>query len=456
MSSPLYLMHEMQRLAMAPARVAAEGAKIALKNPYNPFAKGHMAKVIGSAADIFEQWTRRYGKPDFGLTKTVCNGKVVEVTEEVLIHRTYCHLLHFKRDVKRDDPAVLIVAPLSGHYATLLRGTVEAMLPDHEVYITDWQDCRLIPITADRFDLNDCIDYVIDFLHFLGPNVHVIAVCQPSVPVLAATCVMSGWGDHCAPASITLIGGPIDTRKSPTAVNKLAYEKPIQWFERNVIATIPPPYPGMFRKVYPGFIQLTNFVSMNMERHLESMNQLFDHLVRGDDDEAEKKRSFYDEYLAVMDLPAEFYLQTVKTVFHDHSLPKGEMIARWHPVLPTFVDRTAIMCVEGELDDISGVGQTKAALEITPSLNNGMKHYHLQKGAGHYGVFNGSKWRGDIAPRIKQFMRDHDLDIGKARGLRPSRKNSLGARWRLGKVIEAPQAAAKSAGRSTKKAGKPA
>ncbi len=267
---------------------------------------------------------------------------------------------------------------------------------------------------------------------------------------------MSGWGDHCAPASITLIGGPIDTRKSPTAVNKLAYEKPIQWFERNVIATIPPPYPGMFRKVYPGFIQLTNFVSMNMERHLESMNQLFDHLVRGDDDEAEKKRSFYDEYLAVMDLPAEFYLQTVKTVFHDHSLPKGEMIARWHPVLPTFVDRTAIMCVEGELDDISGVGQTKAALEITPSLNNGMKHYHLQKGAGHYGVFNGSKWRGDIAPRIKQFMRDHDLDIGKARGLRPSRKNSLGARWRLGKVIEAPQAAAKSAGRSTKKAGKPA
>jgi poly(3-hydroxybutyrate) depolymerase len=320
--------------------------------------------------------------------------------------------VNFKRDTKRKDPKLLVVAPLSGHYATLLRGTVEAMLPDHDVYVTDWNDCRYVPITSDRFNLNDYIDYIIDFLHYLGPNTHVIAVCQPSVPVLAAVSVMSGWGDICAPASMTLMGGPIDTRRNPTAVNKLAKEHAIEWFERHVVTMVPPPYPGMGRRVYPGFIQLTNFISMNLDRHMISLNELFDHLVQGDDEEADKRKAFYEEYLAVMDLPAEFYLQTVETVFQKHSLPKGEMIARWHPVKPEAITRTAICCVEGELDDISGVGQTRAALDLASNLPDSMKHYHLQKNVGHYGIFNGGRWRREIAPMVKEFIRTHDHELG--------------------------------------------
>lgn len=405
----LYYLNEMKSLGMMPASMMAQGAKFALRHPFNPWAHTPPGRLLGSTADIFEHLTRHFGKPDWGLDRTVIGGVSVAVEEEVLIKRTYCHLLHFKRATDRQDPRVLIVAPLSGHFATLLRGTVEAMLPDHDIYITDWQDCRMIPVTEDRFNLDNYIDYVIDFLHFLGPNTHVIAVCQPTVPVLAATSVMSGWGDTCAPATLTLIGGPIDTRKSPTQVNRLAKENPIEWFERNVIVQVPPPYPGMSRKVYPGFLQLTNFIAMNFDRHLESYRKLFDHLVQGDEEAAEKMRAFYEEYRAVMDLSAEYYLQTVKTVFQDHALPKGEMTARWHPVLPERISRTAILCVEGELDDISGVGQTKAALEITPNLRDDMKHYHLQKGVGHYGLFNGSKWRSDIAPLIKRFIRRDGL-----------------------------------------------
>lgn len=411
----LYQLHEAQRLAMMPARLLAHTIKVATLGPWNPILATPLGRSIASAAEVFEQMTRRYGKPDWDLPETVIDGNTVPVVEEVVISRAYCQLLHFRRDTARTDPKLLIVAPLSGHYATLLRGTVEAMLPDHDVYVTDWRDCRMIPVTSDRFNLDDYVDYLVDFLHFLGPNTHVLAVCQPSVPVFAAVSVMSGWGDFCAPASMTLIGGPIDTRENPTAVNQLALSQPIEWFENNVIATVPPPYPGMMRKVYPGFIQLTNFISMNYERHLASMGELFDHLVEGDEEEADKKRGFYEEYLAVMDLPAEFYLQTVKTVFQDHALPMGEMITRWHPVQPERITRTAILCVEGELDDISGVGQTKAALTLASSLSGERKAYHLQKGAGHYGVFNGGKFRREIAPRIKQFIREHDLEIGDKR-----------------------------------------
>jgi len=271
----------------------------------------------------------------------------------------------------------------------------------------------MIPVNQDRFNLNDYIDYVIDFLHLLGPNTHVLAVCQPSVPALAAAAVMSGWGDNCVLASLTMIGGPIDTRKSPTAVNQLAKEHPLEWFEQNVIVQVPPPYPGVFRKVYPGFIQLTNFISMNLDQHIASYNELFEHLVQGDEEAADKKRAFYEEYRAVMDLPAEFYLQTVETVFQKHSLPKGEMIARWHPVLPEHITRTALLCIEGELDDISGIGQTKAALEITPNLADDKKSYMLAKDVGHYGLFNGGKWRQTIAPAVKQFIRTHDHEAGR-------------------------------------------
>jgi len=414
----LYHMYEATRMAIMPWRIGAQAVRNSVMAPWSPLSYTPFGRQIGSAAELFERVTRRYGKPEWGLDKTVIDGKEVAVEEEAVIHRAYCSLVHFKRDTKRNDPKLLVVAPLSGHYATLLRGTVEAMLPDHDVYVTDWNDCRYVPVTADRFNLNDYIDYVIDFLHYLGPNTHVIAVCQPSVPVLAAVSVMSGWGDTCAPASMTLMGGPIDTRRNPTAVNKLAKEHTIEWFERNVVTVVPPPYPGMGRRVYPGFIQLTNFISMNLDRHMVSLNELFDHLVQGDEEEADKRKAFYEEYLAVMDLPAEFYLQTVETVFQKHSLPKGEMIARWHPVKPEAITRTAICCVEGELDDISGVGQTKAALDLATNLPDSMKHYHLQKNVGHYGIFNGGRWRREIAPMVKEFIRTHDHELGaKARKL---------------------------------------
>jgi len=407
----LYYLHEAQRMAMMPARMASKALKFSM-GPFNPLTYTPVGRYAYSAAEVFDQMTRPYGKPDWGIKEVMSNGKKVPITEEVAIKRAFCNLLHFKKDSGRKDPKLLIVAPLSGHYATLLRGTVEALLPDHDTYITDWQDCRMIPVTSDRFNLDDYIDYVIDFLHYLGPNTHVLAVCQPSVPVMAAVSVMAGWGDICAPASMTLIGGPIDTRENPTAVNQLAMSKPIDWFEQNVISVVPPPYPGMMRKVYPGFLQLTNFISMNLERHLASMNQIFDHLVQGDEEEADKKIAFYNEYLAVMDLPAEFYLQTVKTVFQEHALPKGTMMSRWHPVRPEQVVRTACLCIEGELDDISGVGQTKAALKLMSNLPDEKKVYHLQKGAGHYGVFNGGKFRRDIVPKIRAFIRDNDHELG--------------------------------------------
>lgn len=408
----LYYMHEMQRMMMTPSRMLAQGARLAMRNPLNPLAYTNAGRTMMSAADLYEHLTRRFGKPEWALDTTVIDGKEVEIEYETVVHRTFCHLLHFKRKLarKRNDPKLLIVAPLSGHYATLLRGTVEEMLPDHDVYITDWQDPRMIPVTEDRFNLNDYIDYIIDFLHVLGPNTHMIAVCQPAVPSLAATAIMSGWGDLCAPATLTMMGGPIDTRESPTAVNILAKEHSIEWFERNVIVDVPFPYPGAMRKVYPGFIQLTNFIAMNLDRHMASYHELFDHLVQGDDDAAEKKIAFYEEYRAVMDLPAEYYLQTVKTVFQDHALPKGEMVARWHPVDVGKIDRTALLCVEGELDDISGVGQTKAALKLATGLEDEKKHYHLQKDVGHYGIFNGGKWRRQIAPVVKKWIRTHDQD----------------------------------------------
>ncbi|MEQ9560143.1 MAG: polyhydroxyalkanoate depolymerase [Rhodospirillales bacterium] len=410
----LYYLHEMQRLAMAPSRAVADALKFAANNPMNAFSHTPVGKAMGSAAEIYSRMTNKYGKPDWGIDHTTIDGKTVPVEIEVMIHRTYCDLVHFKRKTNRNDPKVLIAAPLSGHFATLLRGTVEAMLPDHDVYITDWLDCRNIPVMSDLFNLNDYIDYIIDFLHFLGPNSHVIAVCQPSVPVMAAVSVMSGWQDICAPATMTLMGGPVDTRVGKTAVNKLAKENDRKWFEQHVITTVPPPYPGAFRRVLPGFVQLSNFISMNLERHMLSMNELFDHLVEGDDEAADKKSAFYEEYLAVMDLPAEYFLQTLEVVFQEHALPKGEMMFRWQNVDPGKITETAILCVEGELDDISGVGQTKAALDITPNLDKSKKKYHLEKGVGHYGVFNGRKWRENIAPTVKAFMREHAKTAAKS------------------------------------------
>jgi len=302
---------------------------------------------------------------------------------------------------------LLIVAPLSGHYATLLRGTVEAMLPYNEVYITDWEDARKVPLTEGGFDLDDYIDYVIDMCHELGPDVHLLAVCQPSVPVFAAVAVMHDNDDAYVPLSMTLMGGPIDTRENPTEVNRLATERGTEWYERNVITTVPWPHAGFMRRVYPGFVQLSGFMAMNLDRHMDAHWNYFDHMVAGDGDSAEKHREFYDEYLSVMDMTSEFYLQTVDEVFVKHSLPKGEFTHRGKTVRPDAITKTALMTVEGEKDDISGVGQTKAAHKLCPKLPDAMKSHWEQPGVGHYGVFNGTRWKSEIAPRVREFMGRH-------------------------------------------------
>jgi poly(3-hydroxybutyrate) depolymerase len=366
---------------------------------------------MAAAAEIFERTTRRYGRPEWDIAETTVGRVRVPVVERVVWERPFCRLIHFEKGTggaTLDQPKLFIVAPMSGHYATLLRGTVTTMLPDHDVYITDWADARMVPLSQGHFDLDDYIDYVISMLHFLGTGVHVMAVCQPSVPVLAAAALMEARADRHMPASMTLMGGPIDTRISPTAVNTLANTHDLDWFRQNVIMQVPFPHPGFMREVYPGFLQISGFLSMNLERHVEAHRALFNHLVRGDGDSADKQRDFYDEYLAVMDLTAEFYLQTVETVFLRHALPKGEMTHRSERVDTGAIRHVALLTVEGENDDISGVGQTRAAQNITPNLPASMKAHYLQPQVGHYGVFNGSRFRSEIAPRITAFIAAHD------------------------------------------------
>ncbi|MFN4229316.1 polyhydroxyalkanoate depolymerase [Parvibaculum sp.] len=408
----LYHFYELNHAAIAPFRAAAEVSLWALRHPLNPFAESMTHKTLAAAIDVFESTTRRYGKPEFGLHETEVNGKPVPVTERIVWERPFCNLIHFEREpsaMKGVAPQqkLLIVAPLSGHYATLLRGTVEAMLPHNEVYITDWADARTVPLTEGSFDLDDYIDYVIDMCHELGPDLHLLAVCQPSVPVFAAVAVMHDNDDPYVPLSMTLMGGPIDTRESPTEVNRLATERGTEWYERNVVMTVPWPHRGFMRRVYPGFVQLSGFMAMNLDRHMDAHWNYFDHMVEGDGDSAEKHREFYDEYLSVMDMTAEFYLQTVDEVFVKHSLPKGEFTHRGRTVRPEAITRTALMTVEGEKDDISGVGQTKAAHKLCKSLPDAMKTHWEQPGVGHYGVFNGSRWKSEIAPRVREFMARH-------------------------------------------------
>ena len=294
---------------------------------------------------------------------------------------------------------------MSGHYATLLRGTVQAMLPEHNLYITDWRDARAVPLAVGPFDLDDFIDYIIDFVHFIGTDTHVIAVCQPAVPALAAAALMAAWNDPCRPASLTLMGGPIDTRRNPTVVNQHAQSRSLDWFERNVIDYVPWPNPGFMRRVYPGFIQLTGFMQMNLERHLEAHKSLFNHLVKGDCDSVQQHRFFYDEYLAVMDLPAEFYLQTVEKVFQEHALPEGTLRHRGHRVDCGAIRDITLMTVEGERDDICGLGQTEAAQGLCKKIPPEQRYHYVQPGVGHYGVFNGTRWRTEIQPRIREMIR---------------------------------------------------
>lgn len=403
----LYQMYEYQHSLFAPARFAIDMTQQTLSNPLNPLSYMPGAKQVSAACDVMELLTRRYGKPKFGLNETMVAGKKIAITEHNILEKPFCNLKYFRRDCENDDPKLLIVAPMSGHYATLLRGTVEAMLPDHQVYITDWNDARDVPLFKGGFDLDDYIDYLIDMVELLGPDLHILAVCQPSVPVLAAISIMSAENNQALPRSMTLMGGPIDTRKCPTEVNQLSAERSLTWFKRNVTYPVPWPNKGCMRIVYPGFLQLSAFLNMNMEDHVAAHRKMFEHLVAGDDEDVEKHRLFYEEYLAVMDLPAEYYLQTIDTVFQKHLLPKGEMMSRGRPVDPSVIKKTALMTVEGELDDISGIGQTRAAHDICTGIPDSMKIHYEQKKVGHYGIFNGSKWRNVIAPKVKRFIREH-------------------------------------------------
>jgi poly(3-hydroxybutyrate) depolymerase len=412
-SNGLYWLYEGTHAALQPSRAWADAMRLYFKNPLNPWSHTTFGKSVAAAAELFERSTRRYGKPEWNIDSVMVGGERAPIHIQTAWERPFCRLLHFERMFchmpRRPQPKVLIVAPMSGHYATLLRGTVEAFLVNHDVYITDWVDARMVPVSQGGFDLDDYIDYVISMLHFLGGDCHVIAVCQPSVPVLAATALMEANDDPYAPRSMVLMGGPIDTRINPTAVNRLAQERGVDWFRRNVISKVPFPHPGVMRDVYPGFLQLHGFVSMNLDRHVDAHGKLFFHLVKGDGDSAQKHREFYDEYLAVMDLTAEFYLQTVDTVFVRHALPKGEMTHRGTPVDPANIRNAALLTVEGENDDISGVGQTEAAHRLCLNIPADRKMHYLQRGVGHYGVFNGSRFRAETAPRIADFILSHDV-----------------------------------------------
>jgi poly(3-hydroxybutyrate) depolymerase len=404
----LYDAYEMQRSLLAGASTLANIGAGWMQNPANPFAYLQMGPIVASALDVFAHASAPRGKPEFGLGTTRVEGRRVAVREEIVLRKPFGQLKHFRREGVKGGPKLLIVAPMSGHYATLLRGTVERMLPRHDVFITDWRDAKLVPLDSGRFDLDDYIDYLVAFLEHIGPGAHMLAVCQPSVPCYAAAALMSADKHPGRPRSLTLMGGPIDTRKAPTAVNTVATQRPHSWFQQNVIASVPYTYPGAGRAVYPGFLQLAGFMAMNLGDHLTGHWEMFKHLVQGDGEGAEASKAFYDEYRSVCDMTAEFYLQTVDVVFQRHLLPKGQLTHRGRRVDPAAIRDVALLAIEGERDDISGVGQTKAALDISTRLPRAMKHYHLAKGVGHYGIFNGSKWRERIAPVVEDWIAAHD------------------------------------------------
>ena len=404
----LYDFYEWQRASMLPARYMASGMLSLLETPGNPVGVTPAGRLTTAALSNFEHSTRHYGKPPFNLPETLVDGRAVPVTEETVLSRPWCDLLHFRRETApAGQPVVLLVAPMSGHYATLLRGTVEAFLPDHEVFITDWRNAREVPVAGPDFGFDDYVTYVEDFLRFLGPGVNVVAVCQPAVPVLAAVSLMSAAQDPALPSTMTLIGGPIDTREGPTEVNQFAKRHDIGWFRSHMIHRVPFGAPGFLRQVYPGFLQLMGFMALNPRRHMMAHWDMFRHLVQGDGEPLAAKRAFYEEYRAVMDLPADFYLQTIEAVFHEHSLPRGRMVVGNRLVDPGAITRTALLTIEGERDDISGLGQTRAAQPLCHALPERMREHYEQASVGHYGLFNGKRFREQVAPKIKSFIRAH-------------------------------------------------
>ena len=401
----LYEAYEFQRSLLAGASMWAGAGSGWINNPLNPLSRTPFGSVVASGLDVFAHASATYGKPAFDLKETVVDGRTLPVVEVVEAERPFGRLIHFTRPgAPAGQPRLLIVAPMSGHYATLLRGTVERMLPGYDVWITDWADARQVPLEAGRFDLDDYIDYVIAFVEHVGPGAHLLAVCQPTVPSYAAVARMAADGNPARPRSLTMMGGPIDTREAPTVVNTTATQRPFAWFEQNVIARVPWFYPGAGRAVYPGFLQLTGFMAMNLGNHMVSHWQMFRHLVSGDQESVEATKAFYDEYRAVCDMTAEFYLQTIDVVFQRHLLPKGEMTHRGQRVDPGAIHDTALLAIEGERDDISGLGQTRAALTLARGVPDDAKTYFMAPGVGHYGIFNGRRWREVIAPEVERFI----------------------------------------------------
>ena len=404
----LYDAYEVQRSLMASAsRLAGLGAGW-LNNPANPRSYSSMSPLVAAGLDVFAHASASRGKPAFGIETVMVGKREVAVDEDIALRKAFGQLKHFRKAEVEGQEPMLIVAPMSGHYATLLRGTVERLLPKQDVFITDWRDAKLVPVEEGGFDLDDYVDYLIAFCETVfertGKRPHMLAVCQPSVPAFAATALMNGDRNPARPKTLTMMGGPIDTREAPTAVNTLATQRPHAWFQQNALATVPMIYPGAGRKVYPGFLQLAGFMTMNLGDHLTSHWELFKHLVEGDEESADATRDFYEEYRSVCDMTAEFYLQTVDVVFQRHLLPKGEYMHRGKRVDPAAIKDTALLAIEGERDDISGLGQTRAALDLATKLAPGKKQYLMARDVGHYGIFNGRKWRERIAPVVEKFV----------------------------------------------------
>ncbi len=418
----LYHLYETQRALMAPFSEFASASAKLYDHPLSPFAHLPLSQRMSAGFDLLHRLAKEYEKPEFGIsTVKVGPGIEVAVQEQVAIRKPFCRLLRFKRftddttalSLMKTQPTVLVVAPLSGHHSTLLRDTVRSLLHDHKVYITDWTDARMVPVEEGPFHLDDYVDYVREFLRFIGPKVHVISVCQPTVPVLAAVSLQATAGGV-LPQTMTMMGGPIDARRSPTVVNNLAMERSHTWFENNVIYRVPQNYPGAGRRVYPGFLQHTGFVAMNPDRHASSHYDYFLDLIRGDEDSAEAHRQFYDEYNAVLDMPAEYYLDTIKTVFQDFALVNGTWTVHGQPVRPQDITGTALLTVEGELDDISGSGQTKAAHELCTGIPADRSLHMDVEGAGHYGIFSGRRWREKVYPQVRDFIARFHRSEGEA------------------------------------------
>lgn len=405
----LYRLNAQIMHAMQPMHVMARQTRQYLYQPWNPLNYTWFYKTVRASLELFERLTDYYEEPEWELDSTQIDGREVGIEYKVVLEKPYCNLLHFRRRTRKlePQPKVLMIAPMSGHFATLLRGTVREFLPDHEVCITDWRNVRDVPASEGEFHFDDYVEYLIEFLNKLGPDTHVLAVCQPCVPAMVAASVMAGDKNPNLPSTMTLMGGPIDTRISPTEVNDYASGKDLEWFEKNVICKVPPGFKGKDQLVYPGFIQLSGFMSMNMDNHISKHFKFFNDLIKGDGDSAEAHRKFYNEYLAVMDMPAHYYLDTIRKVFLEHQLPRGEMEYRGEKINLKAIKNMALMTIEGELDDITGRGQTGCAQELCSGIAKSKKLHYEAKGVGHYGIFNGRKFRESIAPKVKDFMVKH-------------------------------------------------